>query len=413
MVFIRTCHVRIIIAIVCLLVSSVDAADWNQFRGPNRDNISTETDLLSQWPQDGPSLVWVGSGLGEGYSAVSIVGDLIYTMGNQDGGEFIVAMNRESGDVVWKVRNGNEYHDGTGNGPRGTPTVVDGRVYALGGNGDLTCCNADSGDVLWHRNILRDFQGSNITWGMSESVLVDGDKVICTPGGNKGTVVALNTVSGDEEWVSRVPESPQASYASPMISQVGNTKQYVVFTSKGVVGIQADNGKPLWGQNKSSNGTANCATPLVIGSQIFSSSGYGTGAELIQINARRRKINSRVVYHNKNMKNHHGGMVHVDDHVYGSSSDILTCINLKTGKSTWRQRSMKGAVIYADGKIVFRHEDGPVVLLEASPKAFKQLGRFDQPQRSGRPAWAHPVIAGGRLYLRDQDKLLVYDLQGS
>lgn len=413
MVLIRTCDVRITIGIVFLLASTSDAADWNQFRGPNRDNISTETNLSSQWPQEGPNLVWIGSGLGEGYSAVSIVGDVIYTMGNRDGGEFIVALNRNSGNVIWKVRNGDEYHDGTGNGPRGTPTVVDGRVYALGGNGDLTCCNADSGAVLWHRNILSDFQGSNITWGISESVLVDGDKVICTPGGNKGTVVALNAISGDEEWVSRVPESPQASYASPVISQAGNTKQYVVFTSKGVVGIQADNGKPLWGQNKSSNGTANCATPLVIESHIYSSSDYGTGAELIQINARRRKINSHVVYHNKNMKNHHGGMVHIDGHIYGSSSDILTCINRKSGKPTWRQRSMKGAVVYADGKIVFRHEDGPVVLLEASPEAFKQLGRFDQPERSGRPAWAHPVIARERLYLRDQDKLLVYDLQGS
>jgi len=413
MVLIRTCNVQITIAVMVLLASMSDAADWNQFRGPNRDNISTETNLSSQWPQEGPSLLWIGSGLGEGYSAVSIVGDVIYTMGNQDGGEFIVALNRNTGKVVWKVRNGNEYHDGTGNGPRGTPTVVDGRVYALGGNGDLTCCGADSGDVLWHRNILSDFQGSNITWGISESVLVDGDKVICTPGGNKATVVALNAISGNEEWVSRVPESPQASYASPVISQIGNTKQYVVFTSKGVVGIQADNGKPLWGQNKSSNGTANCATPLVIKSHIYSSSDYGTGAELIQINTRRRKINSRIVYHNKNMKNHHGGMVYIDGHIYGSSSDILTCIHLKSGKPTWRQRSMKGAVVYADGKIVFRHQEGPVVLLEASPEAFKQLGRFDQPERSSRPAWAHPVIAGERLYLRDQDKLLAYDLQGS
>jgi len=389
------------------------AVDWNQFRGPRRNNVSTETGLLSRWPDAGPELVWIGTGLGEGYSAVSIVGQFVYTMGNRDGGEFILAIDRDSGNVVWKVRNGNEYHDGTGNGPRGTPTVIDGRVYALGGNGDLTCCRTDSGEVLWHRNILSDFQGSNITWGISESVLVDEGKVICTPGGNKGTVVALNAISGADEWVSRVPESPQAAYASPVIAQVGQTKQYVVFTSKGVVGIRASDGKALWGQNKSSNGTANCATPLVIGEQVFSSSDYGTGAELIRLSAGRQSATSRVVYHKKTMKNHHGGMVHIDGHVYGSSSDILTCINLRTGKPTWRQRSMKGSVIFADGKIVFRHEKGPVVLAEANPQAFKQLGRFDQPERSGRPAWSHPVIAGKRLYLRDQDKLLVYDLQSN
>lgn len=397
---------------ISLIFETAGAADWHQFRGPNRDNISTETGLLEEWSAGGPILLWTGSGLGEGYSTVSVVGDLIYSMGNRDGGEFIIALDRNSGDVIWTTRNGSEYHDGTGNGPRGTPTVVDGRVYALGGNGDLTCCSADTGDVIWHRNILSDYQGSNITWGISESVLVDGDVVICTPGGNKGTVVAFNAQSGAEEWVSRVPESPQAAYASPVIAETGATKQYVIFTSKGVVGIRADNGKALWGQNKSSNGTANCATPLVIGKHIFSSSDYGTGAELIEISARRNTISSKVVYFNRNMKNHHGGMVHVDGYVYGSSSDILTCINLKSGKPTWRQRSMKGSVVYADGRIVFRHEDGPVVLVEASSKAYNELGRFQQPERSGRPAWAHPVIAGKRLYLRDQDKLLVYDLQG-
>jgi outer membrane protein assembly factor BamB len=399
--------------ITCSLVCDVDAADWNQFRGPNRDNISEETGLLDTWPENGPERLWVGTGLGEGYSSVALAGDLVYSMGNREGGEFIIAIDRHSGEVAWTVRNGSEYHDGTGNGPRGTPSVIDGRVYALGGHGDLTCCQADTGDKLWHRNILSEFQGSNITWGISESVLVDDGKVICTPGGNKGTVVALNATTGANEWVSRVPESPQAAYASPVIAKIGKTKQYIVFTSKGVVGIQASDGKPLWGQNLSSNGTANCATPLVVGKQVYSSSDYGTGAELIEISSRGRKVSSRVLYHNKNMKNHHGGMVHVDGHVYGSSSDILTCIDLKTGEPTWRQRSMKGSVVYADGKIVFRNEKGPVVLLECNPRRYQELGRFDQPERSGKPAWSHPVIAGGRLYLRDQDKLLAYDLTGS
>ena len=408
-----TCGVGLASLLSCSLICEVNAADWNQFRGPNRDNLSRETGLLDTWPDEGPLQLWVGTGLGEGYSAVSIVGDLIYSMGNRDGGEFIVAIDRSSGDVVWTLRNGDEYHDGTGNGPRGTPAVIDGRVYALGGNGDLTCCKADTGDKIWHRNILSDFQGSNITWGISESVLVDDGKVICTPGGNKGTVVALNATTGASEWVSQVPESPRAAYASPVIATVGNTKQYIVFSSKGLVGIQANDGKPLWGQNLSSNGTANCATPLVVGKWVYSSSDYGTGAELIEISSRGRKVTSRVVYHNKNMKNHHGGMVHIDGHVYGSNSDVLTCINLKTGKPTWRQRSMKGSVVYADGKIVFRNEKGPVVLLEGNPQSYQELGRFNQPERSGKPAWSHPVIAGGRLYLRDQDKLLVYDLVGS
>ncbi len=368
--------------------------------------------LLDQWPEGGPRRVWTATGLGDGYSAVAVVGDLIYSMGNINGSEHVIALDRHSGRVVWTARSGREYHDGTGNGPRGTPTVVAGKVYALGGNGDLICCRADTGDVIWNRNILQDFGGSNITWGISESVLVDDGRVICTPGGDRGTVVALNQDTGQTIWSARVPESPQAAYASPVVSTVGSLKQYVVFTSKGVVGIQAKDGKPLWGQNKSSNGTANCATPLVIGNQIYSSSDYGTGAELIQVSARGRRVNSRVVYHNRNMKNHHGGMVYIKGHVYGSNSDILTCINLKTGKPVWRERGMKGSVVYADGKIVFRHENGPVVLVAATPQRYQELGRFDQPDRSDQRAWSHPVIAGGILYLRDQDKLLAYSLQG-
>ena len=197
------------------------------------------------------------------------------------------------------------------------------------------------------------------------------------------------------------------------MAQVDQTKLYIVFTSKGVVGIRAADGEPLWGQNKSSNDTANCATPLVTDRYIFSSSDYGTGAELIEVSPHRRKVRSHVVYHNRNMKNHHGGMVYVDGHVYGSSGDILTCINLRSGKPTWRQRSMKGSVVSADGKIVFRHENGRVVLLQVNSDAYRELGHFQQQDRSDRPAWSHPVIAGGYLYLRDQDKLLVYNLLGS
>lgn len=402
---------------ICLCMS-VDSAgwamadDWNQFRGPNRDNLSLETGLLSQWPGSGPELELTVSGLGEGYSSVAIVGDTIYTMGNLDGGEYVIAIERNSGDLQWKTRNGNEYREGQGNGPRGTPTVVDGKVYSLGGNGDVSCLDAATGRAIWQKNILKDYGGQNITWGISESVLVDDGRVVCSPGGSRGTVVALNAETGTADWVSRVPESPQAGYASPVVAQVGRVKQYVVFTSKGLVGIRATDGRPMWGQNKSSNDTANCATPLVVGNRIFSSSDYGTGAELVELRSQGANTTARLAYHTKDMKNHHGGMVHLDGFVYGSNGDILACVNLRTGKPTWRERSMKGAVVYADGKIVFRHEGGDVVLLAADSVNYKELGRFKQPERSWKPTWSHPVIANGRLYLRDMDKLLVYQIGG-
>ncbi|MEZ6121656.1 MAG: PQQ-binding-like beta-propeller repeat protein [Planctomycetaceae bacterium] len=398
-----------IAAVVC--GSSLIAEDWNQFRGPLRDNLCQETGLLDRWPEGGPERVQTITGLGEGYSTVAVVGDLLYTMGNVDGGEHLLAFDRNSGQPVWKFRNGDEYHEGQGNGPRGTPTVVDGKVYALGGSGNLCCCSADDGKVIWQKNILSEFGGSNITWGISESVLIDDGHVICSPGGSRGTVVALNAATGATKWASQVPEGPQASYASPMVAVVGRVKQYVVFTSKGIVGVRANDGEPMWGQNKSSNGTANCATPLIIGSQVFSSSDYGTGAELVTLTSRGNTTQAQGVYHTKDMKNHHGGMVFLKGHVFGSNGDILSCVNLKTGQPTWRERGMKGSVVYADQKIVFRHEGGDVVLLAADSSSYQELGRFAQPDRSNRPAWSHPVIANGRLYLRDMDKLLVYNVK--
>ncbi|HQX51041.1 MAG TPA: PQQ-like beta-propeller repeat protein [Planctomycetaceae bacterium] len=398
-----------------LLVSSAAAGDlnkdWNQFRGPNRDNLSRETGLENQWPEGGPELLQTITGIGEGYASVSLVGELMYTMGNVDGAEQVLALNRKTGEIVWKTRNGDEYHEGQGNGPRGTPTVVDGLVYSLGGNGDLSCLNADSGDVVWQMNILKEFGGGNITWGISESVLIDDGKVICSPGGSDATVVALNAKSGKVVWKSKVPEQPQASYASPVVATIGRVKQYVIFTSKGICGVRAKDGEPLWGQNASSNGTANCATPLVSGNYVFSSSDYGTGAELVELKLQGTKVQAKQVYFTKDMKNHHGGMVLLDGYVYGSNGDMLSCVNLKTGEPAWRERSKKGSVVYADGKIVFRNENGPVTLLAANSKEYKELGNFDQPDRSNRPAWSHPVIADGKLYLRDQDKLLVYNLK--
>jgi outer membrane protein assembly factor BamB len=387
------------------------AGDWNQFRGPNRDNLSKETGLADQWPSGGPQLLQTITGAGEGYSSMSLVGDLMYTMGNRDGAEYVIAMNRQTGDIVWKTRSGDEYHDGTGDGPRGTPSVINGKVYSLGGNGDLTCLDASTGSVVWQQNILQKYKGSNIVWGISESVLVDDGNVICSPGGTDATVVALNADSGKVVWKSRVPEQPQASYASPVVSKIGNVKQYVIFTSKGICGVRAKDGEPLWGQNASSNGTANCATPLIFDNYVFSSSDYGTGAELVELSAQGGKVTPRQVYFTKDMKNHHGGMVLLNGHVFGSNSERLACVNLETGKATWQKPELKGSVVYADGNIVFRHENGPVHLVAADTEEYRELGRFEQPDRSGRPAWAHPVIAGGRLYLRDQDKILVYDLR--
>lgn len=411
--FMRALLATVLLPVGTLLSSSepVRASDWNQYRGPARDNLSPETGLARHWPEGGPKLLQTFTGLGEAYSTVAVVADVIYTMGNLGDAEEIIALDARNGSMIWKTRSGKAYLDGTGNGPRGTPAVDHGKVYALGGNGDLTCCNAKSGQVHWQKNILQEFDGSNIVWGISESVLVHNGSVICSPGGSRGSVVALNPENGTTIWVSQIPGNPQASYASPMPMTVDGVEQYVVFTSKGVTGIRADDGKPMWTQSASANGTANCATPLIVGRQVFSSSDYGTGAELVELRADAKDVTATQVYFTTDMKNHHGGMVAVGGYVYGSSGNTLTCVDLSSGKATWRESSLKGSVICVDQKIVFRHENGDVVLFSARSDKFEELGRFSPPDRSSRPAWSHPVVADGRLYLRDQDKLQVYDLK--
>lgn len=386
--------------------------DWPQHRGPRRDNISTEKGLLLQWPAKGPRLDWKTDGLGEGYSSLAIVGDTIYTMGTIGRDEHLFALDRNGGKRKWSVRTGANRNDGTGNGPRGTPTVDGDHVYALGANGDLVCAKTDDGEVVWNKNILQEFSASNIGWGICESVLIDGDKLICTPGGRNATMVALNKQTGEPIWRSVVQGSPSAAYSSAIAIDVGGVRQYVNYVHTAVVGVRASDGTPLWGQRESANGTANISTPLFTDGHVFTASAYDTGCALFRLASSGGQTRSDVVYSSRQMKNHHGGMVLLDGFVYGSDDAILTCLDLRSGKPAWQNRSVgKGSLIFADGHLYLRSENGPIALIEATPRSYVEKGRFDQPDRSNKPSWSHPVIAGGRLYLRDQDTLLAYDVR--
>ncbi|HUQ71773.1 MAG TPA: PQQ-binding-like beta-propeller repeat protein, partial [Planctomycetaceae bacterium] len=304
------------------------------------------------------------------------------------------------------------FQDGTGNGPRGTPTVDGDRVYALGGHGDLVCANSASGDVVWKMNILQEFGGNNIVWGISESVLIDDDRLICTPGGRQATMVALNKLTGKPIWRSAIQGNPSAAYSSPIAINVGNVRQYVNFVHTAVVGVRASDGEPMWGQPASANGTANCSTPVAANNVVFTASGYGTGGALFRLASSGNATRSEVAYTTKEMKNHHGGMVLIDGFLYGFDEAILTCLDLRTGKPAWQNRSVgKGSLTYADGCLYLRSENGPVALAAASPQGYDERGRFEPGDRSRRPAWSHPVIAHGKLYLRDQDTLVVYDVK--
>jgi outer membrane protein assembly factor BamB len=387
-----------------------EAGFWPQYRGPNRDNISTEKGLLEQWPDGGPALAWKQKGLGEGYSSVSIARGKIYTLGTQGDNEVVVAMDTESGKILWRAKTGGKtFRDGTGNGPRGTPTIDDDRVYALGANGDLVCVGADKGEVVWKKNILNEYDGGNITWGISESVLIDGNHVICTPGGKRATMAAIDKMTGRNVWRSVVQGTPPAAYSSPILVDYQGEKMYVNYVHTAVVAIRAKDGTVLWGNQASANGTANCSTPLYHDGFVFTASGYGTGGALFKLlNGGKAELG----YTTKEMVNHHGGMVLWDGHIYGFDEQILKCMEINNGRTVWKDRSVgKGSLTFADGHLYLRSEGGPVALCVASTKGYDERGRFDPPNRSDRAAWSHPVVCGGRLYLRDMDTIVVYNVK--
>jgi outer membrane protein assembly factor BamB len=388
----------------------VEGDFWPQFRGPNRDNISLEKGLLEKWPEGGPKVAWQQSGLGDGYSSVSISHGKLYTMGNQGDNEVVLAFDDSTGKPLWSTKTGGQaYREGQGNGPRGTPTVDDDRVYALGASGDLVCVGADKGEVVWQKNILNEYGGNNIVWGISESVLIDGNNLICTPGGREATMVAIDKMTGRNVWSSHVDGSPQAAYSSPIVVEYQGDRFYVNFIHSAVIAIRAKDGHLLWGNKESANETANCSTPLYSDGLIFTASGYGRGAAMFRLN---KGGMPKLGYTSKEMVNHHGGMVLLDGYVYGFDEQILKCIDLKTGKPVWKDRSVgKGSLTYADNHLYLRGENGKVALCLASTKGYEETGRFEPPNRGERPAWAHPVVCGGKLYLRDLDSLIVYDVK--
>lgn len=382
--------------------------DWPTWRGAQRDGLSQETGLMKEWPEAGPKLLWKAEGLGEGYTTPSVVGNLIFSMGNKDGKEFVMALDKTAeGKIVWETPLGAVRNGGGGYpGPRSTPTVDGKFVYTLGLNGDLACLEAATGKGVWKHDLVGEYGGKVPNWGYSESVLIDGPLVLCTPGGDKATIAAFQKTTGKPAWAAPVKDTP--GYSSLVPCEINGVKQYVQFTSSGVVAVSAKDGSPLWNYKNPANGTANISTPIVSGNMVFAASGYGTGGGLAEIG----KAGVREVYFTKDMKNHHGGVLLIGDCIYGSNDPgLLVCLDFKSGTVKWSDREPgKCSLAFAEGLLYCRSENGPVTLVEASPEGYKKKGRFDQPNRSGNPAWPHPVISGGKMYLRDQDVLLCYDI---
>jgi outer membrane protein assembly factor BamB len=395
----------------------VHAADWPQWRGPNRDGICSEAGLLKQWPPAGPTLLWKATGLGKGYSGPAIVGKVLYTMGNIDGKECVLAIETADGSRLWTKPFGPVEYDGYCPGTRSTPTVDGDRLYAVGASGALVAMNRADGEILWQKNYVKDFGGVMPRWAFAESVLVDGDWVVCTPGGAEASIVALDKTTGRTVWAAAIDD--KASYSSIVKGTAVGVEQYVAFTYDGVVGLRAADGKLLWRYEEPDHsadwGDVNVMTPIFSEGTVFAASNYGVGGGMARIVKKADGLAAEQAYFTKDMKNHHGGVILLDGTLYGCNDPgILTCLEYETGKVLWHSRKPgKCSVLYADGRLYCRDEKGPICLVEATPSGFKMHGRFEQPDRSDQRAWPHLVIARGRLYVRDQDVLLCYDVRQS
>jgi outer membrane protein assembly factor BamB len=400
---------------VLLLVTSPTAqvsTDWPQWRGVSRSALSPETGLLTSWPAAGPARAWSASNLGGGFGSIAISRDRVYVQGMRNNQSMVTALNRADGRQVWTRAIGRSVDNYQGPGPRSTPAVDGDRVYVLTENGDIASLRLQDGTIVWQRNILRDFGGRNIGWLISESPLVDGSNVIVSPGGRGAGMVALDKLTGKTVWTTK-ELSDEAGYASPIVADVQGVRTIMTLTSGAGVGVRASDGKLMWRHTSVANGTANIATPVFHENRVFYTSDYGTGGALLQLRAQNGEVRAQEVYFTRDMQNHHGGVVVVNGYLYGFNNSILTCMEFATGKVMWRHRSVgKGSLAYADGHLYLLSENNVVGLAEATPAAYREKGRFTIPDQ-GWPSWAHPVISGGRLYVRDQAILTAYNIKSN
>jgi len=408
------------LAVVSLFAVSLHAGDWAQWRGPRRDGVSAEKGLLSDWPKEGPRLLWQVADLGTGYSTPAVVGDRLYLLGNEGlENEFVQARSARDGQRVWSVRLGNvgnPKQDPNYPAARSTPTVEGKVLYALGSDGDLVCLETATGKERWRKSLRADFGGQPGTWAYAESPLLDGEKLLCTPGGTNATLVALNKNTGAVIWQSAVPGADEATYASAILVEAAGVRQYVQFLAKGLVGVEAKSGKFLWRYAKTAVGSpAVILTPIAEQDQIYSGA-FRAGGGLVKLKPANGGVEPEQIYFSAKLPIGLGGVVKVGDYFYGSTSQAYLCVEFATGTVKWEERTAPASSFYADGRLYLHAENGDVVLIEPSSEGFREQGRFappEQPKRAiqGEKAWAYPVVANGRLYVRDAGKMWCYDVK--
>lgn len=409
----------VLLACLASFVVAASGANWPQWRGPERDGVSRETGLLKEWPREGPKLFWQAKCVGSGYSTPAVMGERLYLLSNQGmENEFVKALNVRDGKEIWSTRLGkvgNPNQKPSYPAARSTPTLDGDLLYALGSDGDLVCLERSAGKVRWQKNLRMDFGGQPGIWAYAESPLIDGDILVCTPGGPDATLVALNKKTGHLLWKSVVPSGEQAAYASVIAVTIGGGKQYVQFLQKGLVGVDARSGKFLWRYDKTAQGSpANIPTPVGRDGFIYSATGRG-GASLIKLSLVQDSVAVDEVYASPKLPTAIGGAILVGNYLFGTTGQALVCAEFKTGEIKWTDRGVgAGSLCYADGCLYLHSESGELALVEATAEGYREKGRFtppDQPERGESKAWAYPVVANGRFYIRDSNVLWCYDVK--
>jgi outer membrane protein assembly factor BamB len=388
--------------------------DWPQFRGPNRDGVSHETRLLQTWPDDGPPLLWTADGLGHGFPTASIADGMIYTAGDEEGKTLITALELE-GRLRWQVANGPGWVGSQPGHPgaRGVPTIDGGQVFHLSPFGHLIALDAATGQRQWGLNILDAFQSENVNWALAASVLVDDDRVIVAPGGPSTAVVALDRRDGRVVW-----ESPSvgdlAGYGSPIVAEHQGLRMIVTLTDKAVIAVRAADGGLLWRFPHETRWDENIFTPIHHDGHVFVSTQF-TGSVLLRLLVDGDTCAVEQVWRSEDLDNHHGGVVLLDGYLYGSgraNGGRWACLDWKTGETKYLERGVgKGSVVAADGMLYTLSERGVAGLVPATPDGHAVVSEFRIPDGGEGPVFAHPVVCGGRLYLRHGQHLYCYDIR--
>lgn len=394
----------------CLLAGALiltTGADWPQWRGPNQDGISHETDLAESWPDGGPKILW-RLPLAGGFSSVSVADGTAYTMTGSEEGEFVVAIEPKNGSVLWKTRIGDLFVDEEyGSGPRATPTIDEGRLYALGGTGALACLDAKSGELQWGFNVVEKFETQNAEFGAAASPVVVGDKLIVVAGKSDGkSLLCLNKVSGETIWTAL---NDKAGYATPLVTSVGDVALLAVFTAEGLVGVGLEDGKEFWRQPWTTTMDQQVATPVDCDGKIFISTRNSTGSALFQLSLDDGSPKAETVWESRNMKNYLSTCVLLDGYLYGFNATRFTCMDLETGDALWRQSGFnKGSLIAAGKRLIILGERGNLVLAEATPEEYREVSSFELFDTL---TWIVPTLSDGRLYVRSETELVCLDLR--